>query len=911
MQKLKTIIVLIIFCMIGISSKSQTWPMSVINSVIDTIPYVFEGQVQSVEIYAGDEAGNRLPWSSAVWNGDIGYLYDQNGKRAKGYSLAKIKICKLYKGDFAGAMEIEVLTKSFTLDNVWLERYGDDEIRMNFLNTPPTHDEDGTYHFILPHVSYPKKLYICDRYNPINPADYSGAHFYSNFHSIMEAPFNLPLGIDQPDGTIKTVNAYCALFSYVFDDPSQFQIFLNQITSINPNPTDYCRETGKVHEPEIEDDGKPTINYSENQRRYKEWFEVANKRLGNVKANVANSAAKTSANDNLTLDIMNERIVKIGTANWLEFDVYSSANNSGLYFDNCIMRFQYNTAAFGTSVTANGNIVITRATPYVIPSYVDPMTIVNDFANNSVSVPFGINTNTSPMNRIQVPTTPALMLTIRFKISACNQAANITFTDQAFLSSFCWFTPAANTSTNTNMIFDNVAYNGNITDQTCMPIITNWTNNEPAGKHRTITITGKYFGDKKSNGAAVILRNAAQGNRYPLLMGTNKGGVQAYDLTSWNHNQIVFVLANVFDSAFYLSSVPNVTIGPKPVYPGTGKFKVINYAGGVAESNAPIIIPHSVMQHIYGPTDYYKNHARLAGYTTRPTTTLTGYRVLINNSVNSAWPTAKPTIKKAMQDWNCATEIQWWIGGDTTLSNFQDDYSVITVSPTGPLMQTEITTQTCKIGNVRKYWLVSFDTKIQQNVSPYAWNFDTLNTNNAGDYDFYSLISHELGHGHQVDHINDSIQDMMWWLGYPITYSMSVRKTVIGSPDARTAGEYVTDSLLSNFPQCIGVHTPLKVGNCEAFNVGVKKYGADAFNISVFPNPSALYESVKIQGDLDGEKPVSIILQDITGKRILSSQIGKTKRIDYDLQTREIDPGIYLLQISIGSQTRSFKILKQ
>jgi hypothetical protein len=488
---------------------------------------------------------------------------------------------------------------------------------------------------------------------------------------------------------------------------------------------------------------------------------------------------------------------------------------------------------------------------------------------------------------------------------------NITFVDNTLMGGVCSFATSANQNPLSTFSYDNVYYVGTITDNSCMPIITNWTNNEPAGKHRTITITGKYFGDKKSNGAAVILRNSDQGNRYPLLMGTNKGGVQAYDLVSWDHNQIVFVLPNVFDSAFYLGSVPNVTIGPKEVYPGTGKFKIINYANGVAESNAPMIIPHSVNQYIYRTSEYYKYHASLAGYTTRPTTTLTGYRILVNNSVNTAWSGAKPTIKKAMQDWNCATEIQWWIGGDTTLSNVQDDYSVITTSPTGPLMQTEITTQTCKIGNVRKYWLVSFDIKIKQNVSPYAWNFDTLNTNNAGDYDFYSLISHELGHGHQVGHINDSIQDMMWWLGYPINYPMSLRKTVIGSPDARTAGEYVTDSLLSNFPQCIGVHTPLKVGNCLGFDVSVKKFGHDALAISVFPNPSALHESVKIQCDLSGESSVSITLRDITGKQIISRQIGKTKRIDYDLETKEIDPGVYLLQINIGIQAHSFKILKQ
>jgi len=63
--------------------KAQIWNyLAQINATIATIPYVFEGKIQSVEIYPGDDVGNRLSWSTVMWNGDVGYFYDASGNEA-------------------------------------------------------------------------------------------------------------------------------------------------------------------------------------------------------------------------------------------------------------------------------------------------------------------------------------------------------------------------------------------------------------------------------------------------------------------------------------------------------------------------------------------------------------------------------------------------------------------------------------------------------------------------------------------------------------------------------------------------------------------------------------------------------------------------------------------------------------
>ena len=249
MKKVITIISLITLAgLIGGTLKAQTFNyVAQINSTISSIPYVFEGIIQSVEVFAGDDSGNKLPKSAAVWNGDIGYFY-YGGQEAKGYSLAKIKVCKVYKGAdvLKGGTVIDVLTKSFTLDNVYILRTGtgnsaDTSIR--FINVPPSHDEDHQFDFILPHVTYPKKIYFSDKIVPILSSNYVGKQFYSNFHTKFEMAYNVPVDVLQTDGTYKRIDAYCAIVPQVFNDQIQLQQFLNQINTINSHPTDYCDDS--------------------------------------------------------------------------------------------------------------------------------------------------------------------------------------------------------------------------------------------------------------------------------------------------------------------------------------------------------------------------------------------------------------------------------------------------------------------------------------------------------------------------------------------------------------------------------------------------------------------------------------------------------------------------------------------
>ena len=228
-------------------------------------------------------------------------------------------------------------------------------------------------------------------------------------------------------------------------------------------------------------------------------------------------------------------------------------------------------------------------------------------------------------------------------------------------------------------------------------------------------------------------------------------------------------------------------------------------------------------------------------------------------------------------------------------------------------MQTSSNLRTCIENNVPTYYLRSFDIKIRRSVAPFIWNTDTVNAIPNGDYDFLSAISHELGHAHQVHHINDSIVDLMWYQANPFGYAVTARKLVQPSYWSRSGGNWVTDNLLGNLPSCVGIHVPIFPTNCEGIEpVGIKKFGLNQYNISVYPNPSSVAESLTIEFNLEKEEVVSFTLYGVAGNLIKQTLPEKlSQSINYTFDTGSINAGMYILVIKVGNKQQTVKIIKQ
>ncbi|HIP31764.1 MAG TPA: hypothetical protein EYG86_03290, partial [Crocinitomicaceae bacterium] len=83
---------------------------------------------------------------------------------------------------------------------------------------------------------------------------------------------------------------------------------------------------------------------------------------------------------------------------FFEFDILAS-DNSGVYFDNCLIRLGYNTNAFGSNLVSNGKVKITKGNNFNSATYIDPNTNIIDQTTSVLGIPFGTDFNTATLNR--------------------------------------------------------------------------------------------------------------------------------------------------------------------------------------------------------------------------------------------------------------------------------------------------------------------------------------------------------------------------------------------------------------------------------------------------------------------------------------------------------------------------------
>src|SRR5690606_17184767 len=117
-------------------------------------------------------------------------------------------------------------------------------------------------------------------------------------------------------------------------------------------------------------------------------------------------------------------------------------------------------------------------------------------------------------------------------------------------------------------------------DNVCIPIINLFNDHISAGTGQTLTIQGNYFGDKMRDFSTVVFYDANRGFAYPDPLGPKKGGIQHYDVLNWSDNQIDIRLPSKIDS---ISATPNTPSSFIAAVPGSGKFKVRNFADNEAE----------------------------------------------------------------------------------------------------------------------------------------------------------------------------------------------------------------------------------------------------------------------------------------------------------------------------------------
>lgn len=876
-QLLQTKLILLAFFL---STFSLTAQEPNINNQIQDIPYVFEGIIENVEIYGGDKLGNKLPDNSTKKENGLDYFYQSDGSQAIGYSLVTVKLCKVYKGsDIENEERIYFLNGSTQL-TVYKQ---DGQIR--YMYFPASHSTEVIH---LPTANGRKGVYFCKK-------DTKG-HF-SIFDHLIGIGFNDNYDRDKNmlGGKDQQIQ-YAIGLNKTFYSKEELNKFLSTIPTLNVNAKDKCVSTEKKSLNVSENHAEPLIkiNYQENIENYSKWLAFTLERKSNKTANKGSKVAAT----NLSLQIANPRMVGADASPWFEFDVLVSSNTN-TYFDNCLMRIQYNSTAFGFNVVANSNIQINRDPAFNSSTYTTPQTDVIDQTSNTIGIPFGTNFSASSWSRTQINTTPKILMSVRFKIQSCTQFANINFTDVSFTPMFSYYAGNANDNIVNGVNFDNTMYSGTVADKTCEPIISSFTNNVPAGANKILTVTGKYFGGSKGSGT-VIFMNADLGNVYPPAVGPNSGGIQQYDVISWSHNEIKIKLPGIIDSV--PDPFTSIEINPTP---GSGKFKVRNRYGYTKESSTKINIPYSIFTYAEPFPVYRKIQVKLSGQDNN------GYLVHLNPNVTATFPNAKVVIRRALKDWSCASGINWKLGNDTALVSSNDPICMINVGSFSALQKTLRKIEVCPEPGGNVYYQKSFDIEIKNPFSNplFSWQVDTTGDLQTNKYDFYHGIAHELGHAHLLQHANDSLGDIMFWSAWNGFYPASQRKLVWVSSGAPYGADYVVDTLSANL-SCTGKHIYVLPANCQQI-IGVTENSKNEFNLEFYPNPSNIDQDLTIKFSFEGQKAIQFKIFDISGRLIQVTNLENIGSEEILLPTDDINAGIYLLQIIIDNKTETVKIIKQ
>lgn len=248
-----------------------------------------------------------------------------------------------------------------------------------------------------------------------------------------------------------------------------------------------------------------------------------------------------------------------------------------------------------------------------------------------------------------------------------------------------------------------------------------------AGTGDVLTIEGSGFG---STPGSVRFINSNTGTAF---------SVDASDITSWSDNLITVV-------------VPSTTASGGCA--GTGPITVVDAGGNSTTSSSDLTVTFGYTNF---PFSGSKVGAKLANVNGMGGMTFTLSTTLCNSSQQDA----ANAIGRALREWRCESGVNWRLSTSTTSVNSesQDGISVITYDvgsplPGGVLGRATSYFNACFSGGSWHWRVAEVDINMRQ--SGVTWYFCDNPVVPGGQFDFQSVVFHEFGHGHQLQHIVDN-----------------------------------------------------------------------------------------------------------------------------------------------------------
>ena len=405
-----------------------------------------------------------------------------------------------------------------------------------------------------------------------------------------------------------------------------------------------------------------------------------------------------------------------------------------------------------------------------------------------------------------------------------------------------------------------------------------------AGIKDTLTFIGKNIMPDTANG-------------YPLIFFTNadKPSIQ------------VFVdgvdLIKVSDSIIQLVVPSNIELGGTA---GSCKPRLQISALKILQSPDSIVVDYALLNIRRGTSSVPAHRVNLYNQNGNG-----GHTIRYNPTFNSNTAAVK-CYERALQDWKCATGVNFVIGSSTSISaNAIDSVNVVNFATSLPDSTALAVSYVTGIGNARTLQcfgpnsidtinqIIDFDMFFKSTVN---WHYDTTGSIPcpAGKYDFYTVALHELGHAHQITHVLDESKVMHYNLG-------AATQRQLTASDVNAGINVVSYSINPDGSPCLPPMVQVSISNCVS---AIKNLDIVDSKLSLFPNPNNGTFSVTIDSGNDAVS--NFFVSNTVGQKLIEQSIPhSTGTNNYQFQLSNLSSGIYFISFVIDGKTKTKKLIIQ
>lgn len=260
--------------------------------------------------------------------------------------------------------------------------------------------------------------------------------------------------------------------------------------------------------------------------------------------------------------------------------------------------------------------------------------------------------------------------------------------------------------------------------------------------------------------------------------------------------------------------------------------------------------------------------------------------IIFSKNVNFTNADAINTAKIAMDAWTCATGIKLSIDTfDTTtnLNNTSDELNVLHFANLGATVLGVTYTSITACSTTGRQYVTDVDLGINSSIN---FNY-TTNLTTAAQYDYYTVMLHELGHVRNLGHVG-SATDVMY---ASISAGEQRRNLNANNTDGGLWVQNESQTIVICAKPLMTAGTCLNLSNIDFENL--------TNELEIYPNP--VQEKLHVN---TSEEILNVVLFDINGRIINSSLINNT--IDFS----NISNGVYLIKITTDKGIINKKIIK-